>query len=98
MVVMVNEPDVTVVLPEPLEAAKDVTKATATDFGGDAVGAVLAKYDTNGDGLYQIEECAAARHAATRGPVLPTPRLSPLPFTRSTPPRRLTGCARSCTT
>ena len=34
MVIMVNEPEVTVVLPEPL--AKDVTKATATDFGDDA--------------------------------------------------------------
>ena len=78
-------------------AAKDVAKATGTAFGDDAVGAVAAKYDKNGDGVYQIEECAAARHAVP--PVLPMPLLSPLSTIHSTrPPHRLTGCARSCTT
>ena len=39
--------------------AREVAKATGVDFGDDAVGAIMKKYDTNGDGVFQVNEYAA---------------------------------------
>ena len=41
------------------EDAREVAKATGVDFGDDAVGAIMKKYDTNGDGVFQVNEYAA---------------------------------------
>ena len=41
------------------EDAREVAKATGVDFGDDVVGAIMKKYDTNGDGVFQINEYAA---------------------------------------
>ena len=46
------------------EDAREVAKATNVDFGDDAVGAIMKKYDTNGDGVFQVNEYAAAAGAA----------------------------------
>ena len=40
------------------EDAREVAKATGVDFGDDAVGAIMKKYDTNGDGVFQVNEYA----------------------------------------
>ena len=96
-----------------MTAEVEVT-APAPEFGHDALGAMMAKYDKNGDGTFQIHECAAARCLpAARLTVLPAAATSPshqpptcrdsptrlqAPPHTAVPTRRLTGCARSCMT
>ena len=43
--------------PDTLRAsATAIAKATGTNFGDDAIGAVMAKYDTDGDGKFDLNE------------------------------------------
>ena len=39
-----------------IQAASAVAKATGTAFGDDAIGSIMAKYDTNRDGVFQVDE------------------------------------------
>ena len=59
------------------EDAREVAKATNVDFGDDAVGAIMKKYDTNGDGVFQVNEYAAPPRRRKR-PLRYPPPLWPL--------------------
>ena len=37
-------------------AVRRLAKATGTNFGTDAIGAIMAKYDTDGDGKFDLNE------------------------------------------
>ena len=37
-------------------SATVLAKATGTNFGTDAIGAIMAKYDTDGDGKFDLNE------------------------------------------
>ena len=39
------------------QAAKEIAKATGEKFGDDTVGRILAKYDKDGNGTFDIAEC-----------------------------------------
>lgn len=39
-------------------AADDIAKATGTSFGDDPIAAIMSKYDKDGNGTFDVNECA----------------------------------------